>query len=65
MPKQQIKAVEFEGELRQIKSLTDRSVNVTINVPEYCLPQAQQMMAWIGDSLRVIVQLSGEKTGGD
>ena len=32
--KEEIRAVEFEAELRQIKSMADHSYNVTINVPE-------------------------------
>ena len=47
-------AVEFEAELRQIKSMVDHSFNVTINVPEYCLEQVQQMMGHLGSLLNIV-----------
>jgi len=51
----EVKAVEFEAELRQIKSMADHTYNVTINVPEYCLPMVQTMMAWLGGLVNVVV----------
>jgi len=48
-------AVEFEAELRQIKSMADHSYNIVINVPEYCLPQVQAMLGWLGDLLKVVI----------
>ena len=50
-----IKAVEFEAELRQVKSMADHSFNVTLNVPEYCLPQVQQLMGWLSNEVKVII----------
>lgn len=50
-----IKAVEFEAELRQVKSMADRSYNVTLNVPEYCLPQVQELMGWLLDRVKVAI----------
>jgi len=47
-------AVEFEAELRQIKSMVDHSFNVTINVPEYCLEQVQHMMGHLGDLVSIV-----------
>ena len=47
-------AVEFEAELRQIKSMVDHSFNVTINIPEYCLEQVQSMMGHLGDLIKVV-----------
>ena len=48
-------AVEFEAELRQVKSMADGTYNITINVPEYCLPQVQTMMGWLKDLVRVVM----------
>jgi hypothetical protein len=50
-----IKAVEFEAEVRQIKSMADHSFNLTLNIPEYCLPQAQEMMGWLLDQVKVAI----------
>lgn len=52
---QPIKAVEIRAELRQVKSMVDHTYNVTLNLPEECLPQAQQLMAWIGNELRAVL----------
>ena len=50
-----IKAVEFEAELRQVKSMADHSFNVTLNVPEYCLPQVKELMGWLADEVKVVI----------
>ena len=48
-------AVEFEAELRQVKSMADGTYNITINVPEYCLEQVQTMMGWLKDLVQVVM----------
>lgn len=48
----EIRALEGEAELRQIKTMSDHTVNVTLNMPEYCLPQVQTMLAWLGDMVK-------------
>jgi hypothetical protein len=48
-------AIEFEAELRQVKSMADGTCNIVLNVPEYCLPQVQQMLGWLKDLVRVIM----------
>ena len=50
-----IKAVEFEAELRQIRSMADHTYNVTLNVPEYCLPQVKELMGWLADEVKVVI----------
>jgi len=47
-------AVEFEAELRQVKSMADGTYNIVLNVPEYCLPQVQLMMGWLKDLVKVV-----------
>jgi len=47
MSQMEVKAVEIEAELRQIKTMADGSANVVFNVPEYCIPQVQVMLLWI------------------
>lgn len=54
-----VKAVEFDAELRQIKSMADHSYNVTLNVPEYCLPQVKEMMGWLVDQVKVAIVNNG------
>jgi len=53
-------AVDFEAELRQVKSMADGTYNITINVPEYCLEQVQTMMGWLKE-LVIIVMVSDQK----
>jgi len=48
-------AVEFESEMRQVKSMADGTYNIVLNVPEYCLPQVQMMMGWLKSLVRVVM----------
>jgi len=48
-------AVEFEAEMRQVKSMVDGTYNIVLNVPEYCLPQVQTMMGWLKSLVRVVM----------
>ena len=48
-------AVEFEAEMRQVKSMADGTYNIVLNVPEYCLPQVQTMMGWLKELVRVVM----------
>ena len=57
MDKNEIKAVEIRAELRQLKTMADGSVNVTINLPEDCREQAKVMLDWLGLELRAIITL--------
>jgi len=54
-------AVEFEAEMRQIKSMADGTYNLVLNVPEYCLPQVQTMMGWLKSLVRVVMARETEK----
>ena len=51
-----IKAVEIEAELRQIRTMTDGTVNIILNVPEYCMPQVKIMMDWLKDNVKVVLE---------
>jgi len=51
----EVKAVEFEAEMRQIKSMADGTYNIVLNVPEYCLPQVQIMMGWLQSQVKVVM----------
>lgn len=53
-------AVEFDAEMRQIKSMADGTCNLVLNVPEYCLPQVQAMLGWLKDMVRVVMVQQAE-----
>jgi hypothetical protein len=48
-------AVEFEAELRQVKSMADGTYNIVLNVPEYCLSQVQTMLGWLKDLVQIVM----------
>lgn len=52
-----IKAVEFVAEIRQVKTMADHTVNVTLNLPEYCVTQAAWFMQHTGDGVKSVSQL--------
>ena len=40
--------IEFQAEVRAVKTMADGTVNVTVNLPEYCLEQAKRFIDWHG-----------------
>ena len=56
-----VKAVEIEAEVRQVKTMADGSVNVILNLPENCLPQAQVLMGWVREMVTGVIQITGRK----
>ena len=46
-------AIHFDAEVRQVKSMVDGSWNLTLNIPEYNLKQAQEIMGWMRDQVGV------------
>ena len=48
-------AVEVSAELRQIKSMEDKSYNVLINVGEDQLERVQELMGWVKDQIRLVI----------
>ena len=50
-------ALEILAEVRQVRTMADGSVNVTLNLPEYCLPQAQVLLAWVRGEVRAVVEI--------
>jgi hypothetical protein len=53
-------AVEFEAEMRQVKSMADNTYNIVLNVPEYCLPQVQTMMGWLKSLVTIVMAKDGD-----
>ena len=45
--------IRFDAEIRQIKSLVDRSFNIILNVPEYQKDQVKLMMDLLNDMVAV------------
>lgn len=52
----EVKAVEVCAELRQVRTMVDHSVNIILNLPEDCLPQAKVLLGWIGNEVRAVIQ---------
>ena len=50
-----IKAVEFEAEVRPAKQMADRTHNILLNVPEYCIDQALEMQKHTGELVKVVI----------
>ena len=48
-------AIEFDAEMRQVKSMADGTYNVVLNVPEYCLPQVKEMMGWLNGLVKIVM----------
>jgi hypothetical protein len=52
---EKIKAVEIHAELRQIKTMADGTVNITLNLPEDCKPQVKVLLDWLGLEVKAVV----------
>jgi hypothetical protein len=55
-------AIEFEAEMRQIRSMADGTYNIVLNVPEYCLPQVQTMVGWLKGLVKIVMVNQDDKT---
>ena len=50
-----IKAVEIRAELRQIKTMSDGTVNVILNLPEDCKEQVKVLLDWLGLEVKAVI----------
>lgn len=57
--------MKLEAEVRQVKTMADMTVNVTLNLPEYHIAEAQQLLAMVGDMVVVVIQLAGSELADD
>lgn len=48
-------AIEVSAELRQIKSMEDKSYNVLLNIGEDQLERVQELMGWVKDQVRLVI----------
>jgi hypothetical protein len=56
-----MEAIRFDAEVRQVKSLVDKSWNIVLNVPEYNIDQVKRMMDLMNDMVAVaMVRADGE-----
>jgi len=55
--KQETIAVQTVAEIRQIKTMADFSINVTLNFPEYAKEQAKQLIDWQGKTIKFVAIL--------
>jgi hypothetical protein len=44
--------VEFDFQVRQVKSMADHSINITLNLPEYAADQASELIKRIDEAGR-------------
>ncbi len=51
----EIKAVEIRAEVRQIKTMVDGSVNLTLNIPEDCMNAVKELLGWIGLEVTAVI----------
>ena len=49
------KPVKFEAEVRQVKSMADKSFNLILNIPEYEIEQARELMGMLLDHVAVAI----------
>ena len=56
-----IKAIESVAEVRQIKTMADFTVNVTLNIPENCKEQAKILLDWQGKLIKFVAVLDETK----
>ena len=47
-------AIEAVAEVRQVKTMADFTLNVTLNIPENCKEQAKKLIDWQGKMIRII-----------
>ena len=57
----EIKAVELDVEIRKITTLADRTCNIVLNAPEYCMEQVKKILDWRGDMARIVISKTDEK----
>ena len=49
------KPVKFDAEVRSMRTMADRTVNLVLNIPEYNIEQAKELMGWLLDHVAVAI----------
>jgi hypothetical protein len=52
----EVRAVEFVAEVRQVKTMADHTSNVMLNFPEYCTEQAAECLKHHGWQVRGVLE---------
>jgi len=47
-------AIEAIAEVRQVKTMADFTVNVTLNLPEQCKEQSKMFIDWQGKLIKLV-----------
>ena len=47
--------MEIRAEVRQLKTMVDGSVNLTLNIPEDCKEQVKILLDWLGLEVKLVV----------
>jgi hypothetical protein len=53
-----VKAIEVRAEVRQIKTMADGSVNLTLNLPEDCIPQTKALLDWLNLEIFAVLSMT-------
>lgn len=59
----EVKAIEFVAEIRQVKTMADHTSNITINLPEYCSKQSAWSLEHHGAMIKVFFVLQSLTNG--
>ena len=49
--------IRFQAEVRAVKTMADGTVNVTLNLPEYCLDEAKRFIDWHSMMVNVVAKV--------
>ena len=52
-----VHAIEAVAEVRQVKTMADYTVTVSLNLPETCKEQSKKFIDWQGKLVRIVVVL--------
>ena len=55
----QVRAVEIRAEVYKVSTMSDGSFHLILNLPEDCLPQVQQLMAWHKLEVKGVLEVQG------
>lgn len=50
-------AIEAVAEVRQVRTMSDYTVTVSLNLPETCKEQAKKFIDWQGKQIRIVAVL--------
>ena len=56
-----VKAVEFVAEIRQVKTMADHTANWVLNVPEYCVTQSAEVLKHHGWQVRGVIEFVSQE----